>query len=371
MISTLLAQTTQTLFGKDSLWLPPGASSVAGESDFLLNVITWITIFFTILIGVLMVTFVVKYRHKPGQKPAPTAGHSTALELTWTIIPTVIVVMLFYAGFRQYLKMVVVPPNAMEIQCDAYMWGWSFTYPNGFSSPELHVPEGVPVRVVLTSKDVIHALYIPNLRLQKSNVPGRYNRLWFEAQFVDEAASKQPTRDGKPYTEQHDIYCNQYCGQSHSEMRSTITVHRKEDYAAFMADFSIWMGKIAPVEQGKKIYAQNGCIQCHSLDGKAGTGPSWKDLFGRKATFDGGKSYTADEDYIRDSILNPDHHIVDGFKPGMPSFKGTLKDYDIDAVIAFMKSISSSWTGGDPNQFFRYDDKGKLKPGATPPADYK
>jgi cytochrome c oxidase subunit 2 len=375
MISTLLAQTTQTLFGKDSLWLPPGASTVSGDTDTLLNVINWITIFFTVLIFVLMIVFVIKYRHKPGRKAEVSAGHSTSLELTWTLIPTIIVVILFYAGFRQYLKMVVVPPNTYEIQADAYMWGWNFTYPNGWSSNELHVPEGVPVRMVLTSKDVIHALYIPNLRLQKSNVPGRYNRLWFEATFVDKQASQAETKldkDNKPiqYTEEHEIYCNQYCGQDHSEMRSKLVVHRREDYEGWLKEHSDWRnavreGKWTPLEQGEKIYHSNGCASCHSVDGSANTGPTWKDLFGRKATYDGGIPYTADEDYIRESILIPDAHIVDGFKNVMPPFKGVLKDYDIDAVIIYMKSISKNWNGGDPNRTFKMPTD-SAAPGAAP-----
>jgi cytochrome c oxidase subunit 2 len=333
--------------------LPPDASTVAGNVDWILYFVTGITVFFTVLIFALMIYFVVRYRHTKGRKPEPSAGHSTALELTWTIIPTILVVVIFFYGFREYLNMIVVPPNTYEIRAHGYTWGWTFFYPNGAVDNNLHVPANRPVRIILTSEDVIHALYIPALRLQKSNVPGRYNKMWFEAKFVNKEEAEKPHTDaeGKPvaYTEEHQIFCNQYCGQSHSEMLAKLVVHRPEDYAAFVTGLADWRGKKKPSEQGQAFWSQRGCSQCHTLDGSKGTGPSWKDLWGRKATYDGGKAYTADDDYIRESILYPDRHIVDGYSNQMPSYKGQLKDYDIDAIIAYMKTISSHWDGGDPN----------------------
>lgn len=356
MISALLAQTTQILGGKDVPWLPPRASTIAADTDWLLDAITWITVVFTVLILGLMVYFVLKYRHKPGRKPEPTAGHSTTLELTWTIIPTILVVIIFFYGFKGYLNMIVVPPNTYEITAKGFMWGWAFTYPNGHTTKDLHVPANQPIRLVLTSDDVIHALYIPALRLQKMNTPGRYNRMWFEARFINDPLT--PTADGKPYTEQHMIYCNMYCGTKHSEMLAQLVVHRPEDFQKWLDEDSdivkqIAEGKITPLQHGQNIFTGRGCAQCHSIDGSKNTGPTWLDAYGHEGVFVTGEKYLQDENYIRESILYPDKHIVAGYNNVMPSYRGQLKDADIDAVIIYMKSLSKYWTGGDPNLTFK------------------
>lgn len=360
MIANLLAQTTRSLTG-DVPWLPPRASTVAGDVDWLLNFILAITVFFSILILALMVGFVLKYRHRPGHKAVPSAGHSTALELTWTIIPTILVVVIFFYGFRGYLNMIVVPPNTYEIKAEGYTWGWAFTYPNGYVDSNLHVPANTPVRIVLTSRDVIHALYIPSLRVQKMNTPGRYNRMWFEAKWVNEDKVNQPTADGQPYTEQHEIFCNMYCGQSHSEMLATLYVHKPEDFPAWLEKASdpLQDPNFTPVGYGLTLHAKAGCVQCHSLDGTAGTGPTWKDLWGKEGEFADGTKYKADENYIRESILRPDLHIVKGYGNAMPSYAGQLKDVDIDSLIAYLKSISKNWDGGDPNTGFPHKKAAK------------
>lgn len=345
---SLLAQTTQTLAGK-GLYLPPEASVQASGIDLLIHFIMAISILFTLIILGMMLTFAIKYRKRPGHKAAESAGHSTALELTWTIIPTVIVVIIFFFGFRGFLNLIVPPPNTYEIHAKGKMWAWEFTYPNGLVSPELHVPANVPVRVILTSDDVIHALYIPAVRVQKMNTPGRYNRMWFEAKFVDEAKAAAPSET--PYTESHEIFCNMYCGTNHSEMLSTLVVHKKEDFPAWLAKASDPAGsirrkEITGVALGEKVYKTRGCAGCHSLDGTSGQGPTWKDLFNNNRTFVDGSSKVADENYIHESIVEPNAHVVQGFNPIMPSFKGSLKDVEIDGLIAFMKTQSSHYSGG-------------------------
>ncbi len=174
--------------------------------------------------AVLLVTFVVKYRHQEGKVQESTAGHSTALELTWTIIPTIIVLVIFYFGFRQFLNLSVEPPNAYEITATGMMWNWQFTYPNGYVSPELHVPAGVPVRVILVSQDVIHSLFVPVFRVKKDVVPGRYNRIWFQAE------KRAETTDADMY----DLYCAAYCGTNHSTMTSHAFVHTQSDFRVWL-----------------------------------------------------------------------------------------------------------------------------------------
>jgi cytochrome c oxidase subunit 2 len=321
-----------------SAYLPSKASTVSAEVDTLFNALLVLTAFFCLLIFAGMAVFAWKYRHRPGRdEPGRAPVHSTALELTWTIVPTIIVLTIFYYGFKGYLNMAVVPPNAYEITVDGYTWGWSFVYPNGISSTELHVPKDRPVRLILTSRDVIHSFYVPAFRIQKMNVPGRYNRAWFQATEVGE----------------YDIFCAQYCGTSHGEMVSKVVVHTPEDFARWLDEASNpeKQAGFTPVKAGQQIISR--CTQCHSIDGAGGTGPTFKDMFGKQEQLIDGSNVTVDENYVRDSILYPDKHVVQGFSSGgrsaMPSFLGQLRDKEIDWVIAYLKTISANYKGGDPN----------------------
>jgi cytochrome c oxidase subunit 2 len=326
MLQSILA------FSKATFWLPRGTSSVSADVDWLYYFVYWVNVFFFFLVIILMLWFAWKYRHRKGAPPQePTAGHSTALELTWTIIPILIVIVIFYYGFRGFLALAVDPPNAYEITVNAKMWNWSFIYPNGYVSPELHVPANTPVRFVLTSDDVLHDLFIPDWRIKKDIVPGRYNRLWVNAEKMD-PGSKEP--------EEHDIYCAEYCGQNHSAMLSKAWVHDPDEFRTWLEGASNWEGKISPLEAGEQIYKQRGCIQCHSIDGTVSTGPSWKDVFGEQVTMSDGSTVKADEAYIRESVLYPHAKIVKGFAPVMPSYLGSMKERDINALIAYIKSVS-------------------------------
>lgn len=326
------------------MWMPKQASTVAPQVDNLFYFILWVSIFFFMLITVLTVIFVIKYRHREGHTATATPSHSTALELTWTVIPTILVLMMFYFGFKGYMDMAVAPPNSVEVQVLGQTWSWSFTYPNGYthSKPELHVPKGVPVRLVLTSQDVIHSLYIPNFRLKKDAVPGRYNRMWFQATEVGE----------------YPLYCAEYCGTQHSEMLGKVVVHpvdpkevnpngsdaEKMTFAEWLATESDWEKKgVSPVEQGR-IFWDGRCKQCHSVDGSSGTGPTFKDLWGREEEMADGTKILVDENYVLESIINPNAHIVKGFASpsAMPTFKGQLKEpRDINAIIEYLKTIST------------------------------
>src|SRR6185437_6112003 len=171
---------------KYSFWLPEPASNNAGVYDRLFYFILGINILFSSLIMALMIFFVLKYRHRKGQKHDPTAGHSTALELTWTIIPTLLVLVIFYYGFRGYLHANVIPPNAAEVTATGSMWKWTFSYPSGLVDDELHMVVNKPTRMILESSDVIHDLDIPSFRMKKDVVPGRYNKEWFEPNLAND-----------------------------------------------------------------------------------------------------------------------------------------------------------------------------------------
>lgn len=320
---------------EQGFWMPQRASTVAAEVDWLFYFILYVSIFFTLLIGALLVLFAVKYRHRGEEKPAPAhAAHSTALEVTWTVIPAIIVLFIFYFGFRGYLDMAVEPANAYEVQVNAYAWGWNFTYPNGVVSPELHVPKDVPVLLLLNSQDVIHSLYLPQFRVKKDAVPGRVNRFWVQATDVGE----------------YDLFCTEYCGTNHSKMITKAIVHDSTDFNKWLDGMSRWDDKMTPVEAGLMLARRFGCFQCHSVDGTAMTGPTWKNLYGAQRSFADGTGVLADENYVMESIKYPARRIVAGYANVMPSYLGQIKDADIMAIVAYMKSISTNFQG-NPNVY--------------------
>lgn len=313
-------------------YLPPKASPFAPDVDRVFNGILFVTAFFCLLIFAGMLFFAIKYRHRPGHEGGESPGHSTALELTWTIVPTIIVLVIFYYGFRGYLDMAVVPPNAYEITVQSKMWNWGFVYPNGHINPELHIPRNRPVRLILTSEDVIHSLYIPAFRAQKQAVPGRYNRFWIAGSEVGE----------------YPLYCAQYCGTNHAEMITKVVVHEPADFDAWLevASNPEKQPGFTPVKAGNQIIQARGCLQCHTLDGAASTGPTFKDLFGRQEALADGSTVVADEEYIRESILYPNKRLVRGFQAVMPSYLGSLRDREIDWIIAALKARSAHFQSG-------------------------
>jgi cytochrome c oxidase subunit 2 len=318
-----------------SFLMPERASTVAKAVDWQFNFILWINIIFTGLILVLALFFVLRYRYREGYQQKPIhGGHSTALELTWTFIPIVVVVVIFYYGFRGFLNMSVPPPNAYDIQVNGHMWKWAFTYPNGVVDDELHMPVDQPVRFVLSSDDVIHSLFIPVFRIKKDVVPGRYNIEWAQA-----------TKTGTV-----DIFCAEYCGTGHSHMLTKVVVQTPDEFNQWLANAADWVPRQSPVERGKELYVKRGCSQCHTIDGSTLIGPSWKNLYGHEATFTDGSKTKVDEQYIRDSIIYPQKQIVAGFNPVMPSFQGSLDDKDIQAITWYIKSISETYKGAIPTR---------------------
>ena len=318
-----------------ALWLPERASTVAGNVDRIFNALVWLTVFFFVLVVSLMIYFVWRFRHRPGKPAAePVHGKHTALEVTWTVIPTFIVIAIFYFGFTSYMQMAVSPPNAYEILVAARMWNWQFTYPNGYVSNELHVPVNTPVRLVLTSGDVIHGFYVPAFRVKKDAVPGRYNKVWFQA-----------TKTGV-----YDIECTQYCGTQHSRMLSKVYVHEPPDFRKWLEDASNFVAHLPPIEAGRMLYQTRGCMGCHSLDGSRVIGPSFKNLFGHEQKYTNGTFGIVDENAIHETIINPQARVPVGYDPIMPSFKGSLTDQEIGALIAFIKSVSDKGgtTTGSP-----------------------
>lgn len=306
-----------------SFWFPNQGSTAAADVDWLYYFILWISTFFFVGVMIAMVYFVIKYRHKEGVAAEPSPHHNTPLEIIWTAIPSLIVLVIFYYGFVGYLDLTVKPSNTYQIHGGGQKWKWLFTYPNGHVNQDLHVPMDKPTEVILSSEDVIHSLFIPNFRVKQDAVPGRYTRIWF-----------QPTEPGEM-----DLFCAEYCGTEHSSMIAKVVVHPPGEFEKWLIEAEAAEQNGPPVEVGQKLYKTRGCAQCHSLDGSTGTGPTLKNLFGHPVELKSGESVEADENYIRESLLEPQAKVVTGFNPVMPTFKGRLSDKQITALIEFIKTI--------------------------------
>jgi cytochrome c oxidase subunit II len=311
-----------------SFWMAPQGSEMAGEIDWLFFFIFWICVFFFMLILVLLVGFSWKYRYREGQPVLDAPKHNTALELTWTFIPTLIVIIIFFYGFKGYLRMVVPPPDAYEVDVTAHMWDYTFSYPNGGISDDtnMHIPVDTPVVFVLTSTDVLHGFYMPVFRIKKDVVPGRYNKIWVQA-----------TTTGT-----FDIFCTQYCGQDHSSMRRKVIVQDR-------ADFVKWVNGIVggnfktPADRGHFLWSTRGCSTCHSVDGAAtGKAPTWKDVFASPIQTLNDGTMMADENYLHEVITHPNIHPLPGFQPIMPP-TDMLTEKDVGDIIWYIKSISKNY----------------------------
>ncbi len=307
-----------------TLWLPQQASTIAPDVDALFYFVYWISIFFLAVITFGVVYFAVKYRRRGKRDQlttGPTGNHR--LELTWSIIPTLIVLVMFGWGFKVYLRMNVIPKGAMEIKVTGYQWAWLFDYPHGFSvGKELVVPKDKPIKLLMSSKDVIHSFYVPAFRVKMDVLPNRYTSIWFQA-----------PREGE-----YQIFCTEYCGKGHSEMLGTVKVVSQPDYEKWLEEQASNSGQ-PPEVLGEKLFTTRACNTCHSTDGSKSVGPSWKGVFGSKEELASGETIVVDENYVRESILNPHAKVVKGFNPVMPTFQGILKDKDIDALIAYMKTL--------------------------------
>lgn len=306
-------------------WLPVRGSHEASAVDSLFHFILWISVVFFALIVLLMVLFILRYRRRVGAEAGASPSHNLALEITWTVIPLILVVIIFAIGFKTFLGMSVPPANAYEIQATGQKWKWLFTYPNGHVDEDLHVPVDRPVQLVLTSEDVIHSLFIPDFRVKRDAVPGRFTKTWFTA-----------ARPG-----QHDLFCAEYCGTGHSDMLAKVVVHAPGEFEKWLRDAGDFLDTLPPAAAGERLFRTRGCKQCHSVDGAAGIGPTFQGLFGHPVVLVGGKRIeAADENYLRESILEPQARIVAGFEPVMPTYKGRLSDKEIQAIIAYIKSLT-------------------------------
>lgn len=322
-----------------TFWMPKAVNQAAEDSDMMFYAVLALSAFFFFGITACVVYFVIKYRHRPGHKPQPSAAHNDAMEITWTVIPTLITVFLFWYGWRSYIHVVTPPQKAVEINVLAWRWNWQFTHQNGVTDSDLHVPVNTPVRLVMTSKDVLHSFYAPAMRVKQDVIPRRYTYAWFIAT--------------KPGT--YRLTCAEYCGTAHAQMaclqtdphtgaclrRAVVVVHKPGDYERYLADKEADSAKGTPEEVGARTLEKKGCVACHTTDGSARVGPTFKmpGTWGKPIAMADGSSVNMDENYIRESLMAPQAKSRPGFPPSMPSFEGQLKENEILGVIALIKSL--------------------------------
>ena len=346
LIQTLLADYT------DRLWFPIDASSFATSVDSVYDWILYICLAFFIPMMAAMGWFMYRYKKPRGTKAESQLSHHTALELTWSIGPSVLLVWMFVAGSVGYLDMRNAPEGSYEVDVQAFKWGWLFDYGGGAIHPELHLVKDEPTKLTMRSEDVIHSLFVPAFRAKKDIVPGRYNYMWFKPTVASQKLSeaeleklklqrqgddiwdydrRETGADGqkRQFTPEgytfFDLYCTEYCGKNHSEMQTAVVVHESQ------ADLDLWIESIRirdpetpQSEWGETLYKQRGCAGCHSVDGTKMTGPSFLNLYGSQHGLTSGDQVTVDENYVRESILYPKAKIVEGYQPVMPSYKGQV-----------------------------------------------
>lgn len=331
----------------------PTASNFAPMVDRLYDFVNIVSLVSFVGIVGAIVYFVLRYRRK-GKEPEETPyieGHPL-LEASVMFILFIFVMIFFYWGWVDYKKMMHPPPNAMEVSVTGRQWLWSFEYVNGRRADnELVLPKGVPVKLVMNSTDVIHSFYVPAFRVKQDVLPGTYTFLWFVAEQVGT----------------YDVFCTEFCGTGHSAMLAKIKVVEPEEYAKWQKTWE-WEKQLglaptagavekpagapggapapagptamaSPAERGEKLYKEKGCNACHSVDGSTLVGPSLKGIFGHEVELEGGKKAAVDENYIRESLTDPNAKLVKGFQPMMPTFKGTLNDDEISSLVAYIKSL--------------------------------
>jgi cytochrome c oxidase subunit 2 len=341
----------------------PQASTYAANVDKVNDFIFCLSVFFTVAVPAVMVWFMVKYHRSKKGRRTEQIDHSTFMEVTWTVIPLVLMLFIFWWGWVEFKEMRTPRRNALEINVLGRQWLWNFQYNNGRTTMnDMVVPINRPVKLIMTSEDVLHSFYVPNFRIKQDVVPGTYTAVYFTA-----------TQTGV-----HKIYCTEYCGTSHSDMLGRVIVTSNEEYenwlntgempavaatapltpptrslfkteqlkgkSAATDAASDTAGQVSalqksPAERGRALHASKGCVACHSVDGVTKVGPTMKGLFGSEVQLADGSKVTADENYLRESIEMSNAKVVKGFAPSMPLYKGTLTDEEIGSLIAYIKSL--------------------------------
>ncbi len=309
-------------------FFPEQASTFAWQVDALYFYLIAISIVFTVGIAVAIFFFTVKYREKEKFATPDEIHGSIPLELFWSFIPFVISMTIFLGGAVIYYEQYKIPADTMEIYVVGKQWMWKIQHPTGQREiNELHVPVGRKVKLTMTTEDVLHDFYIPAFRTKADVVPGRYTTLWFEA-----------TKPGK-----YHLFCAEYCGLNHSGMGGWVYVMEQKDYDNWLAGNA---SDQTPVQAGEDLFTNKlGCASCHT-GGDNQRGAKLEGIYNKEVKMVGGQTVIADDGYIRESILNPGKHIVEGYQPIMPTFKGQVTEEQLVSLVAYIKSLSGDQSGG-------------------------
>ena len=310
--------------GGGSYAMPPQASTFASSVDTLYGFLLYVSLISCILVIGGLIFFAVKYRRQTAQDKTAYISHNITLEFLWSFIPFVIFMVVFAWGWLVYDDMRNMPEDALEIHVIGQKWNWNFLYKSGKKSGgEFVVPIHTPVKLIMSSKDVLHSLFIPSFRVKQDVVPGRYTALWFEA-----------TKMGN-----FQIFCAEYCGDQHSNMLAKVKVVSLDDYEDWLAD-NPYEG-LSLSEVGQKIFQTN-CTACHLTTEATLIGPGLKGVWGRMQEFEDGSSQQVDENYLRASILRPQEKIVKGYKNAvMTSFQGQFNEEELQGVIEYLKALKT------------------------------
>lgn len=313
-----------------STWIPESASNLAASVDNITLFVTIVSVFFFVLISVVLVAFAIKYRRRSEDQETAYITSNELIEIIWTVIPSVLLMVIFAWGWIAFKELRNPPPEAVEVNVVAKQWIWQFEYFNGKKSlNELYVQHNKPVRLIMRSEDVLHSFFVPQFRVKQDILPGIYTQLWFT-----------PTKVGT-----FDLLCAEYCGAGHSQMLASVKVLSPEAFTRWEKGDELGEDSVAvvstasPAERGKDLYSQRGCLACHSVDGKKMIGPSFKNLYGATETLEDGSSVEVDENYLRESIYEPQAKMVKGYAPSMPSFKGILSEDEVTALIEYIKTL--------------------------------
>jgi cytochrome c oxidase subunit 2 len=299
---------------------PDQASTMATQVDGLFFFLVGVSVFFATLIFIVIIVFAVKYRRRSEDERPQEVHSDLRLEILWTVIPLGFTLVMFFLGAKLFFIINDPPANSLEINVVAKQWMWKIQHPDGqLEIDELHIPVGRPVKLTMTSQDVIHDFFVPAFRVKKDVLPGRYTTVWFEATAAGE----------------YHLFCSQYCGTQHSGMIGRIVVMPVTEYQAWLSGGATG---VSMATAGERLFQRLGCNTCH-LESGAGRGPSLAGLFGKTVKLAGGNSVIADETYIRESIINPQAKIAAGYEPIMPVFKGLISEDGILQILAYLKTL--------------------------------
>ena len=304
-------------------WMPEALSTMAPEIDSLFYFVYWVSLIIFVAVMGAMVYFVIKYKRTHPNERTEHVEENHLLETTWIVLPTILVMIVFTWGFQAFIKMSSAPPDAYEIIVRGQKWSWNFEYPNGaLTTNELHVPVDRPVKLKMSSVDVLHSFFIPVFRVKHDVLPNRYTSVWFEA-----------TETGE-----YDLFCTEYCGTQHSGMIGKVFIKEQGDFESWVEENA--MGDIDSMplpELGEMLYNSRACFSCHSIDGTRIVGPTFQGLYGANRVFEDGSSAVADDNYLREAILNPAARIVEGYPNGMPNIYTDLSERELSGLIAYIQ----------------------------------